>query len=82
MRRFVEAVIILVFLSLSWYGAEMLLYDYCQPSIVKAFVAVAIALGISGNMEKERVMNERKRQLAKGITDAIKKAKEEKARGE
>ena len=64
MRRFLETLLFLTFICLSWYGAEMLIYQYCQPSIIKALVCVLISLSLSGRAEKEyqrRIENEKER---------------------
>lgn len=78
LARIVVLVILLAFVCLAWYGAEMLLYDYSQPSIVKGIVAVALAIIISGNMQKGAILNERREQLAKGIVGEFSKDKEKK----
>ena len=79
--RIITAIIYLVFICLAWYGAEMLLYGYCQPSIVKAIVAVWLVMLITGKMQKEMISNDRKREFAKGIIDGIAKAKEKTGNG-
>ena len=71
--RWICAFVILVVLSLSWYGAEMLIYGYSQPSVVKAFVAVCIAIGVSGRMQKEMIWNDNKKDFIEGFVKAIKK---------
>ena len=71
--RWIFAVLILGFLSLSWYGAEMLLYGYSQPSAVKAVVAVCIALGLSGKIQKELIWNDSKKDIIEGLAKAIKR---------
>ena len=79
MRRWIEAAVILAALCLMWYGAEMLLYGYSQPSIVKALVAVGIALSMSGRIEKELIWNDRKREFAEGILKGIQEGLKEKS---
>ena len=71
--RWVCCFVILLILSLSWYGAEMLLYGYSQPSVVKAFVAVCIAIGISGRMKKEMIWDGNKKEFLEGFVNAIKR---------
>ena len=73
LRRYVEAIIILIVLCLSWYGAEVLLYGYSQTSIVDGVIAVCIAMSISGRMEKERIINEHKREFAEGLLKGLQK---------
>ena len=60
LKRIIEAAIFLGLISLAWYGAEMLLYGYSQPSVVKAVVAVLWTMNVVSNNEKERVVYERK----------------------
>lgn len=76
LTRVIVSVILLAFVCLAWYGAEMLLYGYSQPSIVDAIVAVWLVTMISGRMMKEMIINDRKRELARGILKGIAKATE------
>ena len=78
LTRIVTSVVLLIFLCLSWYGAEMLLYGYCQPSIVKAIVAVWLVMLLSGRMQKEMIINDRKREFANGILKGLAEARKEK----
>lgn len=71
--RWLCAVIVLGFLSLSWYGAEMLLYGYSQPSVVKAIVAVCIALSLSGRIQKEMIWNDSKKDIIENLKKSIKR---------
>lgn len=71
MRRWVEAFILLVFITLAWYGAEMLLYGYSQVSVVKSLVVIWISADISGRTEKERIINERKEEFRSKLIDAV-----------
>ena len=70
--RWVSAFVILAIICLSWYGAEMLIYGYSQPSVVKAFVAVCIAIGVSGSIKKEMIKNDNKKDFLEGFAQAIK----------
>lgn len=81
MRKWVEALVILVVLCLSWYGAEMLLYNYCQMSVVKAFIAVCISVSIASGMEKQRMLDEKRNEIATKLLDGIKKGMEEAKNG-
>ena len=69
--RWLCAFVILALISLSWYGAEMLLYQYCQPSIVKAFVAVCIAMGLSGRIQKELIIDANKKEFFEGFAKGL-----------
>lgn len=73
--RIVTALILLVFVCLAWYGAEMLLYGYSQPSIVDAIVAVWLVTLISGRMVREMIINDRKQEFAKGFLEGLAKTK-------
>ena len=56
--RAITSVILLAFFALAWYGAEMLLYGYSQPSIVKAIVAVWLVMLITGRLKREMIIND------------------------
>ena len=58
------AVIILAFIMCAWYGAEMLIHGVSQRSAVDIFVAITIAISLSGKLEKGVEINERKREVA------------------
>ena len=72
LKLIIETVLLLVILSLSWYGGEMLLYGYSQPSIIKALALLWITARLMVDMEKERVKNERIEAFTRGFTKAIK----------
>ena len=64
LRRFIIAIIILLFLYSAWYGAEMLIHGESQRSAVDIAIAVLISLSISGSIEKGVEKNERNREVA------------------
>ena len=78
LTRIITSLIMLIFLCLAWYGAEMLLYGYCQPSIVKAIIAVWLVMLISGRMQKEMILSDKRREFTNGFIKGLAKANEEK----
>ena len=73
LTRVITAVILLAFIALAWYGAEMLLYGYSQPSVVKAIVAVWLVMAITGRLKKEMIINDERRETARRIIESVKK---------
>ena len=58
-----------MFLICAWYGAEMLIHGQSQRSAVDTFVAICIALSISGKIERGVEANERKQELARQFAE-------------
>lgn len=70
-RRLILAVIVMVFITCAWYGAEMLIHGESQRSVVDIAVAICISLSVSAKLEKGVEENERKREFAKKFANEV-----------
>ena len=77
MRKWIDAVIIIAFISLSWYGAEMLIYNYSQISVVKALVIALIGLSMASGIDKQREMRAQVAEIIRQAIEEIKKEEEQ-----
>ena len=68
-RRLIFAVIVMAFISFAWYGAEMMIHGQSQRSVVDLFIAVCLAMSISGKIEKGVEASERKRKFAEKFAE-------------
>ena len=51
-----NAIFTIAVISLSWYGAEILLYGYSQPSVVKAFAVLYMTLSSLAHQTRRGVV--------------------------